>query len=160
MDSSPPGSSIHGILQARILEWVAIPFSRGSSWPRDRTWVSCIAGWFLTIWATKRRLNTKELMLLNCGAGEDSWDSKDVKPVNPKGNQPWLFIGRTDAEAEAPMLWPPDAKSWLIWKDPDAGKDWRQKRKGQQRMRWLYGITNSMNMNLSELREIVKDREA
>ena len=55
---------------------------------------------------------------------------KEIKPVNPKGNQPWIFIGRTDAEAETPLLWPPDAKSWLIWKDPDAGKDWRREEKG------------------------------
>ena len=68
-----------------------------------------------------------------CGAGEDSWeslDSKEMKLVNPKGNEPWIFIGRTDAEAEALILWPPDAKNWLIGKDPDAGKDWRQKEKG------------------------------
>ena len=57
-------------------------------------------------------------------------DSKEIEPVNPKGNQPWIFIGRTDAEAEAPIFWPPDAKSWLIEKDPVAGKDWRQKEKG------------------------------
>ena len=71
-------------------------------------------------------------MLLNCGAGEDSWelDYKKIKPVNPKGNPPWIFIERTDAEAEAPILWPPDVKSWLIRKDPDAGKDWRQEEKG------------------------------
>ena len=56
-------------------------------------------------------------------------DSKEIKPVNPKGNQPWIFIGRTDAEAEAPILWPPDVKSWLTGKDPDAGKDWRLKEK-------------------------------
>ena len=56
--------------------------------------------------------------------------SKEIKAVNPKGNQPWIFIGRTDAEAEAPILWPPDAKNWLIGKDPNAGKDWRQKEKG------------------------------
>jgi len=55
---------------------------------------------------------------------------KEIKPVNPKGNQSWIFIGRTDAEAETPILWPPDAKSWLIWKDPDAGKDWEQEEKG------------------------------
>ena len=54
---------------------------------------------------------------------------KEIKPVNPKGNQPWTFIGRTDVEAEAPLLWSPDAKSWLIGKDPDAGKDWRQKKR-------------------------------
>ena len=57
-------------------------------------------------------------------------DCKEIRSVNPKGNQSWIFIGRTDAEAEAPILWPPDAKSWLIGKDPDAGKDWRQKEKG------------------------------
>ena len=61
-------------------------------------------------------------MLLNCGIGEDS--------VHPKGDQSWVFIGRTDVEAETPRLWPPDAKSWLIWKDPDAGKDWGQEEKG------------------------------
>ena len=65
--------------------------------------------------------------------GEDSWESlksKEFKPVNSKGNQPWIFIEGADAEAEAPILWPPDAKSWLIWKDPDARKDWRQEGKG------------------------------
>ena len=61
---------------------------------------------------------------------ESPLDSKEIKPVNPKGNQPWIFIGRTDAEAEAPILRPPDAKSWLIAKDPDAEKDWRQEEKG------------------------------
>ena len=61
---------------------------------------------------------------------ESPLDCKEIKPVNPKENQPWLFIGRTDAEAETPILWPPDSKSWLIGKDPDAGKDWRQEEKG------------------------------
>ena len=61
---------------------------------------------------------------------ESPLDSKEVKPVNPKGNQPWIFTGRTDAEAEAPVLWPPDAKSQLTGKDPDAGKDWRQEKQG------------------------------
>ena len=70
-------------------------------------------------------------MLLNCGVGEDSWeflDFMEINPVNPKGNQSWLFIGRTDADT--PILWPPDAKNWLIGKNPDAGKDWRQEEKG------------------------------
>ena len=61
---------------------------------------------------------------------ESPLDSKEIKPVNPKGNQPWIFIGRTDAEAETPILWPPDVKNSLIWKDPDARKDWRQEVKG------------------------------
>ena len=72
-------------------------------------------------------------MLLNCGIGEDSWESlgcKEIQPVHPKGNQFWVFIGRTDVEAETPIFWPPDAKSWLIGKDPDAGKDWGQESKG------------------------------
>ena len=69
-------------------------------------------------------------MLLNCGVGEDSWESfelKEIQPVHPKGNQSWIFIGRTDADAEALILWPPDVKNGLIGKDPDAGKGWRQK---------------------------------
>ena len=70
-------------------------------------------------------------MLLNCGVGEDSWESLGLQgdAAKPKGNQSWLFIGRTDAEAEAPILWPPDAKNWLIGEDPDAGKDWRWEEK-------------------------------
>ena len=74
-----------------------------------------------------------ELMLLNCGVGEDSWESLGLQedpPVHPKGNQSWIFIGRTDAKAETPIFWPPDVKSWLIWKAPDAKKDWRQEKKG------------------------------
>ena len=62
--------------------------------------------------------------------GEESLECKDIKPVNPKGNQSWIFIGRTDAEAETTILWPPDAKNWLIGKDPDAGKDWEKEEKG------------------------------
>ena len=87
-------------------------------------------------------------------------DSKEIRPVNPKGNQPWIFVVRTDAEVETPTLWPPDFKSQLIGKDPDAGKDWRQRRRGWQRMRWLDSITDSVDMNLSKLWEIVKEREA
>jgi len=82
-------------------------------------------------------------MLLNCGAGEDSWEffgqQEDPKPVNPKGNQPWILIGEIDAGMGAPALWPPDVKKWLIGKDPDAGKDWRQEEKGMtedEMVRW------------------------
>ena len=81
--------------------------------------------------------------------------------VNPKGNQPWMFIGRTDAKAEASVLWPPDVKSWLIGKHPDAEKfEDKRRRKGWQRMRWLDSITDSMDMNLSKLQERVEDRES
>ena len=83
-------------------------------------------------WALKK-------MLSNCGVGEDSFESlldcKEIKPVNPKGHQLWIFVGMTDAEAAALVLWPPDAKSQLIGKDPDAGKDLGQEEKGWQRMR-------------------------
>ena len=79
-----------------------------------------------------RKLSAEELMLLNCGVGEDSWESLGLQgdlSINSKGNQPWIFIGRTDAEAEALILWASDVKSWLIWKDPDAWKDWGQEEK-------------------------------
>ena len=88
------------------------------------------------------------------------WTSKEIKSVNPKWNQPWVFIGRTDAEAETPILWPSAGKSRLIGKDRDAGKDWEQEEKSQQRMRGLDGITDSVDMSSSKLQEMVKDREA
>ena len=98
-------------------------------------------------------------MLLNCGVWEDSWESldcKEIQPVHSKGNQSWMFIRRTDVEAETPILWPSDAKSWLIFKDPNAGKDWRQEEKGTTED----DIMDSMDMSLSKLQELVTDTEA
>ena len=93
-------------------------------------------------------------------ADASSLDGKEIQPVHPKGNHSLIFIGRTDAEAETPILWPPDAKNWLIGKDPDPGKDWRQEEKGTTEDEMVYGITDSMDMSLSKLPVLVMDREA
>ena len=90
---------------------------------------------------------------------ESPLDCKEIQPVHPKGNQSWMFIGRTDIEAETSILWPPDAKSWLIWKDPDAGKDWRQEEKGKTEDE-MVGWYHSAGMSLWKLRETGMDREA
>ena len=117
-----PGSSVHGIFQASVVEWVAIDFSDGcKSWTLKK--------------AECGRIDAFELVVLDKNL-ESPLDCKKIQPVHPKGNH-WkslnipkgIFIGRTDTEAEALMLWPPDVKSWLVGKDPDAGKDWRQKKK-------------------------------
>ena len=103
-------------------------------------------------------------MLFNHGVGEDSWESLGLQRnqrSNPKGNQSWIFIGRIDVEAETPILWPPDAKNWFIGKNPDAGKDRRQKEKGAaenemvRKHHWLNSDWVICSMNLSKLQELV-----
>ena len=145
MDCSPPGSSIHGIFQARVLEWGAIAFSDqprqhikkqrhyfGNKGPSRQSYgffSSHIWMWELDYkesWAQK--IDDFKLVLEK--TLESPLDCKEIQPVNPKGNWFWLFIGRTDAEAQTPILWPPDVKNWLIRKDPDAEKDWRREEKG------------------------------
>ena len=91
---------------------------------------------------------------------ESPLDCKEIQPVHPKGDQSWVFVGRTDVEAETPVLWPPDAKTDSFEKTLMLGKIEGRRRRGPQRMRWLDSIIDSMDMSLSRLQEVVKDREA
>ena len=153
LDCSLPNSSVHGILQARILKWVVIPSPGDLPNPGIQLATSALEAdsFPLSFLGSPNYMLCKPLFRYGTGLRtKESWvpknwcfwtvvlektlesplDWKEIKPVHPKGNQSWIFIGRTDAEAETPILWPPDVKNWLIWKDPDAGKVLKWEEKG------------------------------
>ena len=129
------------------------PSSQGYGFSSSHVWkweLDCKETWAQKNWCFCTVVLEKTL--------ESPLDCKEIKPVNLKGNQSWIFIWRTDAEVQ--ILWPPDAKNWLIGKDPDTGKIEGRRRREWQKMRWLDGIADAMERSDSKLQELVRDREA
>ena len=114
--------------------------------------LDCEEGWALKNWCFWSVVLEKTL--------ETPLDCKEIQPVHSEGDQPWDFFGRNDTEAETPVLWPPHVKSWLIGKDSDAGRDWEQEEKGTTEDEMTGWLTDSMDVSLGELQELVMDREA
>ena len=145
MDCSLPDSSVHGVFQARVLEWVAISFSSSHVWMWE---CMDIESWLQKNWCFWTVVLEKTL--------ESPLDCKEIQPVHPKRDQSSVLTGRTDAEAESPVFWPPDANNWLTGKDPYSGKDWRWEEKGiteDEMIGWHH------QLNGHEF-ELVMDREA
>ena len=130
-----------------------VPYSQSYGFSSSHVWMWELdhkEGWTPKSWCFWTVVLEKTL--------ESPSDIKEIQTVHPEGNQSWIFTGGTDAEAETPILWPPDGKNWLIWKALMLGKIKGKRRSGLQRMKWIDSITDSMDMNFSKLWETVKDR--